>query len=224
MRKNFTNGEIAIPSTTDVNKQGIEICILYRAGANLFADIAEYLTTTAASMGLEYRNFTKQDIGVTRYFNQDEMDNIAILDKDVPDSLTEEYIAASIKQAQSLSGLQGNSNWRNSVPPEQRVLPFAITRSTLQRFHSKEGEDLAAEIRGAMASILDANAQTKSAYTVFSMIAKGAVWLSGIGAVGSELGGTVFGIIIIYNVVGLGAALAVGGVLVAAAAILTGKC
>ncbi|KAK1989894.1 hypothetical protein LX36DRAFT_676261 [Colletotrichum falcatum] len=194
LQKNFSNGEIAIPSTQNKEKKGVEICILYRAGANLFADIADFLTHTATSLGLNYQTFVKQDAGLTRYFNQQEIDNIALLDRPVPEDLTEQSIAQQIEHAATFNGYQMNDSWRNGIPPEQRALPFQITRNTLRRLHQREGDELAAEIRAVMEAIQAANTGTNSAYTIITMIAKGAAAIAGFAAAAILSGGLLLGI------------------------------
>ncbi|KAI0469658.1 hypothetical protein GGR56DRAFT_662253 [Xylariaceae sp. FL0804] len=213
MQKRFANREIAIPSTESVEKKGIEICIFYPAGANLFADIADFLTNTAISLGLDYQKFVKQDAGLTRYFDQRQMDNISLLDKPVPEDLTEKTISESIEKAAQFHGYQMNDSWKNTIPAEQRVMPFQITRSTLQRFHTKEGNELAAEIKAVMEAIQAANAGSKSAYSIIAMIADGAAAIASIAAVGDEIAGSIYCIIIMFNSGLVGAAIASSAVL-----------
>ena len=224
MQKRFTNGEIAIPST-DIKTgcKGIEICILYRPEKSLFADIATFLSQTATDLSFDYRDFVKQDAGITRYFNQQEIDNVSLLDKPVPDDLTEDKVATMAAAADEFKGFHMNDDWKNGIPGEQRAPPFQIPRTTLQRLHQKEGAELAEEIRAIMEAIQLAQNQTKTGWQIISMLAKGALPVAWNAAVANEIAGSVFCIIIIYTVAGVGAALAVTGVLFADLAMFAGK-
>ncbi|KAI4599472.1 hypothetical protein KJ359_001914 [Pestalotiopsis sp. 9143b] len=146
--------EIAI-SSTDIkeSRKGIEICILYRPERALFDDIVSFLSKTAEDLSLDYRKFVKQDVGITTYFSQQKIDNVSLLDRPIPDDLTEEKVAKIAAGADYSRGFTMSDNWRNSVPAEQRVPPLLIPRTTLQRLHQKEGNDLAAEIRGIIGAL-----------------------------------------------------------------------
>lgn len=176
MQKRFTNGEIAIPST-DIkeSRKGIEICILYRPERALFDDIASFLSKTAEDLSLDYRKFVKQEVGITTYFSQQEIDNVSLLDKPIPDDLTEDKVAKIAAGADYSRSFTMSDNWRNSIPTEQRVPPLLIPRTTLQRLHQKEGNDLAAEIRGIIDALRLVQDQTKTSWQMIAMIAKGAL-------------------------------------------------
>jgi hypothetical protein len=224
MQKRFTNSEIAIPSTdTKVTRKGIEICILYPAGTSLFGDVADFLTETAVAMGFDYRKFVKQDAGITRYFNQQEIDNVSLLNQPVPDNLTEESINENIEKASKFTGFLMNDSWRNGIPAEQRAAPFQIPRTTLQRLHKKEGNELAAEIKVIMEAIQAANVELKTSTSIITMIAKGAIALSNIAFIGTELAGSYLCVLILWNLGLTGAAIASGGILLAVIALFAGK-
>ncbi|KAF3012607.1 hypothetical protein E8E14_008552 [Neopestalotiopsis sp. 37M] len=176
MQKRFTNGEIAIPST-DIkeSRKGIEICILYRPERALFDNIASFLSKTAEDLSLDYRKFVKQEVGITTYFSQQEIDNVSLLDKPIPDDLTEEKVAKIAAGADYSRSFTMSDNWRNSIPTEQRVPPLLIPRTTLQRLHQKEGNDLAAEIRGIISALRLVQDQTKTSWQMIAMIATGAL-------------------------------------------------
>jgi hypothetical protein len=223
LQQRFTNGEIAIPSSdAKPDRKGIEICIFYRAGADLFADVASFLTDTAARLGLDYTRFVKQDAGLTRYFDQQAVDNISLLAKPVPDDLTEEAIAKALDQAASFS-LNMNDAWRDGIPADQRAKPFLIPRSTLRRFHQKEGNDLATEVEAVMDAIAAKNAELKSSTSLIVTLAKGAMWLGGTALVGSELSGSAACIMILWAAGFTGAAIASAGVLIGVLAAFAGK-
>ncbi|KAF1977896.1 hypothetical protein BU23DRAFT_564750 [Bimuria novae-zelandiae CBS 107.79] len=223
IQKKFGNGEIAIPSTDSDNKKGVEICILHRAGTDMFADIANFLTQTACSMKFDYLNFAKQDVGITRYFNQQEVDNVSVLGKPIPDGLTEQSIAATIDQAREFKGFRMNDSWRNGIPPDQRAAPCQITKSTLRKFHEKEGNDLADEVKAVMDAISNANKGLKTSTSLITMLAKGAAWLSTVGFVGSQLGGSIFCVMLLWSAGFTGVAIAAGGLILGVVAAIAGE-
>lgn len=176
MQKRFTNGEIALPST-DIkeSRKGIEICILYRPEQALFDDIASFLSKTADDLSLDYRKFVKQEVGITTWFSQQEIDNVSLLDRPVPDDLTEEKVATIAAGADYSRSFTMSDHWKSCTPAEQRIPPMLIPRTTVQRLHQKEGNELGAEIRGIMASLQFAKDQTKTSWQMISMLAKGAL-------------------------------------------------
>lgn len=224
MQKRFTNSEIAIPSTdTKPTRMGIEICILYRAGTNLFADIANFLTKTATEKGLDYHNFVKQEAGITRYFSQEEIENVSVLGKPIPESITENSIAETIEKAKGFSGFRMNDSWRNGIPAEQRAAPFLISRTKLKRFHEKGGNELAGEIRAVMDAISNGNKELKTSTSLITMLAKGAAWLASVGFVAGELAGSFACVLILWSAGFAAAALATGGILIGALAAIAGE-
>ncbi|KAK6193513.1 hypothetical protein LQW54_012380 [Pestalotiopsis sp. IQ-011] len=167
---------IAIPST-DIkeSRKGIDICTLYRPEQALFDDIASFLSKTGEDLSLDYRKFVKQEVGITTYFSQQEIDNVSLLDKPIPDDLTEEKVAKIAAGADYSRSFTMSDNWSNSTSAEQRVPPLLIPRTTLQRLHQKEGSDLAAEIRGIIGALRLVQDQTKTSWQMIAMIAKGAL-------------------------------------------------
>ncbi|KAK7711096.1 hypothetical protein SLS57_008186 [Botryosphaeria dothidea] len=222
LQARFTNGEIAIPSRDQKEtRQGVEICILYRPELPIFDDIASFLTRTASEKSLDYQEFVKQDMGVTRYFNDEEIRNVSLLAAPVPDGLTEDKIAEVAKSVTEYDGFNANHDWSNSIPAEQRATQrFQITRRSLQRLHEKEGQDLRGEISNLLDGFKAAQGEIKTAWQVIAMIAKGVVAVGGVGAIGGVLGGTVYCVFIVSVWVGVGFAVVIGAALLAIAAVL----
>lgn len=224
LQQQFTNGEIAVPSTDpDPKNSGMEICILYPCETMLFGDIADFLTSTAESMGFAYRKFVKQDVGLTRFFSVTELENISHLDRQVPDELHEEAIRRHLDQIAQFNGFHTNESWRNSIIPEQRCAPLIIPRTTLRRLHTLEGNDLTAVISSIMQGIEAASHKIKTGIAIIEMIATG---VAGIYQYyGSVVAGvqTIWDIYIGWNAGVAFAALATGGPLVVLAATLTSE-
>lgn len=225
LQSRFTNGEIAIPSRDQKDsRKGIEICIIYRPEKQLFGDIASYLSRTSIEKSLDYQNFVKQHAGITRYFNDQEIGNVSVLATPIPDDLTEEKIAQIAGSVREYEGFKMNNDWKNSTQAKQRSMPFQITRSTLQRLHQKEGANLCAEIHNIMDGFKAAQGETKSAWQLITMLAKGAVAVVGsVGVFGEAVAGTILCVEIVYAVVGVAAAAIVGAALLAIVAVFACK-
>lgn len=225
LQKHFKKGEIAVPSTdTKPTRKGIEICVFSPAGTVVNDDIAEFLTATASTLGLEYRKFVKQDVGITRYFNELEINNVSLLHKPVPEDFTEKLISETYEKVSQFNGYRMNDSWRNGIIPEQRSVPFLIPRTTLKRLQSCDNKQIAGEIQAIIKSIQLAGSETKTSFKIINTLAQGGAVLyaiTGDSAATPKLYHTIWHAVLLWSIEAYGAS--IGGVLQPITAALVGR-
>ncbi|KAE8444706.1 hypothetical protein EG329_014364 [Mollisiaceae sp. DMI_Dod_QoI] len=212
LESKFQNHEIAIPSR-DIKKtrKGVEIVILYRLENKFFDDIASFLSATATELKLEYKNFVKQDEGITRYFYERQIGNIESTYKPQSKIPTEDELSKAIKKVKEYEGFQNTTDFEKSLPATERATQLGILRRHAKYLHEKEGEELKDEILRMMDTCQATKELPKTGWQIFTWLAGGLLGFTSLGAIVTFVGTAWLTLCVIAAYVSVGAAIATGG-------------